>query len=153
VDLAGGTCDLLAGNQGNAVSVQRYQLEEALDFRWPVAPTVAALRKAGSTEVRAADKLEIAGVGGAAVAVGGAAAAELLREAPPAEPVINPTTLTWIDTVGAAAKAIGAVIAANPWLGGVMLGALILLVVARAIKRRRVARAAAGAPLSVEVLR
>jgi hypothetical protein len=135
------------------VSVQRYQLEEALDFRWPVAPTVAALRRAGSTEVRAADKLEIAGVGGAAVAAGGAAAAELLREAPPAEPVINPTTLTWIDTVAAIVKAIGAVIAANPWLGGVLLGALILLVVARAIKRRRVARAAAGTPLSVEVLR
>jgi uncharacterized protein (TIGR02594 family) len=153
VDLAGGTCDLLAGNQGNAVSVQRYQLEEALDFRWPVAPTVAALRKAGSTEVRAADKLEIAGVGGAAVAAGGAAAAELLREAPPAEPVINPTTLTWIDTVAAAVKAIGAVVAANPWLGGVLLGALILLVVARVIKRRRTARAAAGAPLSMEVLR
>jgi hypothetical protein len=71
---------------------------------------------------------------------------------PPA-PLVDPGALTWLDQAAAAAKAIGAVIAANPWLGGVLLGALILLVVARAIKRRRAARAAAGAPLSVEVLR
>jgi uncharacterized protein (TIGR02594 family) len=155
VDLAGGTCDLLAGNQGNAVSVQRYQLEEALDFRWPVAATTAALRRAGSTEVKTADRLEVATVGGAAVAVGGAAAAELLREAPPVPPapLVDPGALTWLDQAAAAAKAIGAVIAANPWLGGVLVAVLVLLYVSRRLKQRRIEKARIGVPLSVEAMK
>jgi hypothetical protein len=61
--------------------------------------------------------------------------------------------LTAVEQFVAAAKAVGGLLAAYPWLGGCLLAALALLVVARRINARRVARAAAGVPLSMEVLR
>jgi uncharacterized protein (TIGR02594 family) len=156
VDASRETCQLLAGNQGNAVSVQTYRLDEALGFRWPVATTTAALRKAGSSEVKAADKLELAGIGGAAVAAGGAAAAELTRAPPPTvpppAPVIDPGDLTLLDKSVAAAKAVGSLFAAHPWLAGVLLGAFALLIVGRVMKRKRVAKAAAGVPIGREIV-
>jgi uncharacterized protein (TIGR02594 family) len=156
VDLAAGTCELLAGNQGNAVSVRVYRLDEALGFRWPVAATTAALRRAGSSEVETADKLELVGVGGAAVAVGGAAAAELTK-APPADPapvappIVDPADLKLLDQAVAAAKAVGGLFASHPWLAGVLLAALGLLWLGRSMKQKRVAKAKAGVPIAKEV--
>jgi uncharacterized protein (TIGR02594 family) len=156
IDLAVGTCKLLAGNQGNAVSVQTYGIEHALAFRWPVAPTIAALRRAGSTEVRAADKIEAAGIGGVAVAAGGAAVATLLKEPDPvpisAPPIVDPADLTLIEKAVAAAKAVGALFVQHPWLAGAVLASLVLLWVGRRMKQRRVAKAAAGVPISREVV-
>jgi hypothetical protein len=154
VDAARGTVRRVSGNLGDQVAVDEARIDEALAFRWPVAATVPALRQAGSTEVRMADRLELAGVGGAAVAVGGAAAADALQStAAPAAPVVNPDALTWIDKAVASAKAVAGLVAEHPWLGGVMLAAVAALWLARRLKARRVARHAAGAPLSVEVLR
>lgn len=157
VDAPRGTCRLLAGNQGNAVSIQTYRLDQALAFRWPVAATVPALRRAGSTEVKAADKLELAGIGGAAAAVGGAAAADLIRVPDPLPiaapaPIVDPADLTLLEQLVAAAKAVGGLFAAHPWLAGALVGSLALLIIARRMRARRVARAAAGVPLSTEVL-
>jgi uncharacterized protein (TIGR02594 family) len=153
VDAARGTVRRVSGNLGDQVAVDEARIDEALAFRWPVAATVPALRQAGSTEVRMADRLELAGVGGAAVAVGGAAAADALQgTAAPTAPVINPDALTWIDKAVASAKAVAGLIAEHPWLGGVVLAAVAMLWLARRLKARRVARHAAGAPLSVEVL-
>jgi uncharacterized protein (TIGR02594 family) len=156
VDLARGVVRRISGNLADAVRIDKAPIATALAFRWPVSATVQALRKAGSTEIAAADMLEVTGVGGVAVAAGGAAAAELLKApgapgAPPA-PVLDPGDLQLIDQLAAAAKAVGALLVERPWLGGCVLAALALLVIGRRIKRRRVARAAAGAPLSSEVL-
>jgi uncharacterized protein (TIGR02594 family) len=158
VDHAAGTCRLIAGNQGNAVSVQAYKLDTALGFRWPVAPTVPALRRAGSTEIKTGDKIEAAGVGGTVVAVGTVAAVEAIKAPPPVTtpppaPVIDPETLTMLDQVTAAVKAVGALIAAHPWLGGCVAACLLLLWWGRRMKTQRVAKAVAGVPLSVEVMR
>jgi uncharacterized protein (TIGR02594 family) len=155
-DLATGTCQLLAGNQGNAVSVQTYGIEHALAFRWPVKATVSALRRAGSTEVKAADKIEAAGIGGVAVAAGGAAAATLMKEPDPgpvaAPSVVDPADLTLIEKAVAAAKAVGGLFVQYPWLAGAVLAGLVLLWVGRRMKQRRVAKAAAGVPISREVV-
>jgi uncharacterized protein (TIGR02594 family) len=152
VDFARGVVRRISGNLANAVTIDEAPIATALAFRWPVPATVQALRKAGSSEIAAADMIEVAGVGGVAVAAGGAAAAELLKApgAPPA-PLVDPGDLQLIDQLAAAAKAVGTLLVERPWLGGCVLAALALLVIGRRIKRRRVARAAAGAPLSSEV--
>ena len=149
--------DLYAAHGGNAGADAATQT--AALSRWVASrvmgavPTVAELRKSGSTEIRAADKIEATAIGGAAVAAGGVAAAELTKvhEAPPA-PIIEPDTMTAIEQTVAAAKAVGALVAAHPWVGGALLMVIVLLIVARQIKRRRVAKAVAGVPISREVL-
>jgi uncharacterized protein (TIGR02594 family) len=169
VDRGAGTCRVVGGNQGDAVNMAVMQLDTALAFRWPVPATVAALRRAGSTEVRTADKIEAAGVVGTVAAVGTATAVEAVRapeaitgppsvitgppsvitSSPPAP--IDPDSLKMLDQVIAATKAVGGLVAAHPWLGGCVLGCLALLWLGRRLKMRRVAKAKAGVPLSVEV--
>lgn len=156
IDLNGGTCRLIGGNQGDAVSVATYRLDTALAFRWPVPATVAALRRAGSTEVRTADKIEAAGVVGTAAAVGTVAVVEAIKApeivtSPPPIPAIDPDIAPALNQLTAVVKAIGGLVTAYPWVGGCVLGCLILLVLARRMKAKRVAKAAAGLPLSVEV--
>jgi uncharacterized protein (TIGR02594 family) len=158
VDRARGVVRRISGNLNNAVTIDEAPIETALAFRWPVAATVPALRKAGSAEIRTADLVEAAGVGGAAVAVGGAVIVEAVKEAPevppgpPPAPAVDVDAAPALDVLTAAGKALGAMLWAHPWVVGVVLGALVLLIVGRRMKRKRVARAAAGVPLSREAL-
>lgn len=44
------TIELLGGNQGDSVSIAQFSMAQVLSYRWPVAPTIKALKKAGSQE-------------------------------------------------------------------------------------------------------
>lgn len=44
------TVSLLAGNQGDSVSISQFPMSQVLSYRWPVAPTIKALKEAGSKE-------------------------------------------------------------------------------------------------------
>ena len=48
---------VLGGNQSNSVSIASYPKSKLLGYRWPVEPTVPALRAAGSTEIKDSDDL------------------------------------------------------------------------------------------------
>lgn len=65
------TVRVLGGNQSNRVSVASYPKSKLLGYRWPIEPTVEALRDAGSSDIQIADNLKTVGkvVGGTAVVV------------------------------------------------------------------------------------
>lgn len=44
------TIELLGGNQGDSVSIAQFSTSQVLSYRWPVAPTIKALKQAGSQE-------------------------------------------------------------------------------------------------------
>src|SRR5690606_34813904 len=67
----------IGGNQGNAVTRRVFNIDDALDFRAPLLPTVKDLRKAGSKEVKTADKIEVGGIVGTISGIGVAVVKEI----------------------------------------------------------------------------
>ncbi len=165
-----GTVKCVDGNHGDKVAYSYHSISSALDFRWPVAATSKALRDAGSTEMLTAAVLKRAaavslGVSGAGAAVNESAVPAVV--APAAQPVVpisaGPDLSALPDlhsvseqlTAGKAVlegiHALRELLVANPWLAGALVGCLATWFVAHVMERNRVARAALGAPLSVEV--
>lgn len=147
----------IGGNQsmrgGDAVTRTKPQSPEgALDFRWPVAPTVPELRKAGSTEIQKGDAIQKAGISATFLGPIIAAIKELLAPitAVPVHANIN-ESLSWWQTVIGGANAVSRLVMDNPWLAGTVFLGLTGAWVGHTIKAARVAKAQAGVPLSAEM--
>jgi uncharacterized protein (TIGR02594 family) len=159
----GGTIEVLGGNQSNSVNVTPYPSIDVLAYRWPIAPTVAALRQAGSTEIKVSDRVEQAVIG-TGVATGTAAVAQQAT-APAALPVsevapaIPPVPVEfnmvgdYVSTAQQMSMALKFVLELvhTYWWAGVLLGCLAGWLGARWWKRNRVQRAEAGMPLSQQI--
>jgi uncharacterized protein (TIGR02594 family) len=147
----------IGGNQGglkggDAVTLTGWTAAiGALGFRRLVPATVAALRP-HSSEIKAADKLEISSWVGVLASSALAAVKELL--APVQVPTFTslPDALTWWQTVLAGLNALWRVALENPWLAGGFLTCLVCILVARAHKVARIERHAAGIPISSQVV-
>lgn len=160
-DLGNGWYECLGANQAaGAVCVSRYPRVDLVPgaIRWPVAATVADLRAAGSTEIKAADDLTKLALGTGGTSLLGAA---VNQAATAPAPVIPPIPQLDAMTLKQAAEqagygqklleacaAAGKLIGAHPWLAAAVLLSVGLIVFAVKWKRRRVAKAAAGVPLS-----
>src|SRR5262245_8965341 len=78
---------ILGGNQSSGcVSIAPFGRERVVGYRMPVAPTVSALRAAGSTEIRKADLLQKVAAGGAVTEVAAQAAQAATQSAAPVVP-------------------------------------------------------------------
>lgn len=143
----------IGGNQSNAVTrTKPLDPATALDFRWPVVPTVPELRKSGSTEIKKGDRVQNVGTLFAFLGPIIAATKELLAPIT-AVPQFSDIKegLTFWQTVLGGANAVARIVLENPWLTGSVFGGLVLAWIGHTIKAARVAKAAAGVPLSVEV--
>ncbi|MGD9724528.1 MAG: TIGR02594 family protein [Pirellulales bacterium] len=152
----------VGGNQGgmsggDAVTRSPWRdADGALGFRWPIAPTVKDLRKAGSTEIKNADTLETA----SAVATATGTAAAIVKEATSSAP--DPTPLPSLipdsaadhigvfQTIMEAAHGLLGVVKASPWLAAIVVVSLAGAWLARLWKQGRLNRHILGLPLSVE---
>jgi uncharacterized protein (TIGR02594 family) len=63
------TLKVLGGNQSDAVTESTYPMSRVLDYRWPVAPTIKALKKSGSSEAKKSEVAKTVGVGVTVVGV------------------------------------------------------------------------------------
>lgn len=142
----------IGGNQSNAVTrTKPLDPATALGFRRAVPATIPDLRKAGSTEIKAADNIDIAGILGGA---GSAVVATVQSFLGPVEvPQFSsmPESLDFWQSVLGGFNAIAKIVIANPWLAGTVVVSLGCVVVSRILKSKRVAKHAAGVPLSAQV--
>ncbi len=142
----------LKGTNGALTRTAPLDPAGALDFRWPVRPTVPELRKSGSTEIKKGDRVQNVGTLFAFLGPIIAATKELLAPIT-AVPQFSDIKegLTFWQTVLGGANAVARIVLENPWLTGSVFGGLVLAWIGHTIKAARVAKAAAGVPLSVEV--
>lgn len=147
-----GTVTLISGNDGSAVRRKSYPVKTALGFRLPVAPTVADLRKAGSKEVKTADRIETTGIVGTVGAIATAVVKELNTAAESIDITSLPSNLSLGEQIISGASNVWRLVSSNPWLAAVVVVGLGAVVASRAIKRHRVERAKAGVPLSAGVM-
>lgn len=124
----------------------------ALDFRWPISPTVPELRKSGSTEIKKGDRVQNLGIFATFIAPIIAVIKEMFAAVPEVPTFTSiPEGLTFTQQIMEGANAVGRLVLDNPWLAGTVIVGGVLAWVGHSIKRARVAKAAAGVPLSVEV--
>jgi uncharacterized protein (TIGR02594 family) len=155
---ADGMVICIGGNQGglaggDAVTrTKPMDPAKALGFRMPVAATVPALRKAGSTEIKHGDRVQ--NLGTAAVAIGPVIAAvkDILEPVTQVPKMGSPAEALgyWQHTMEAA-NAVAKVVLQNPWLAGMVFLGLGAAWVGHQLKANRVAKAASGVPLSAQV--
>jgi hypothetical protein len=120
--------------------------------RKPVEATVPALRAAGSTEIRKGDQVQKLGIFATFIAPAVAALKELINAATAVPDFSSlPEQLTWWQTVIGGTNAVGRLVLDNPWLAGTVIAGIVLAWVGHTIKKHRVAKAAAGAPLSSQM--
>jgi uncharacterized protein (TIGR02594 family) len=157
IEVRGDEVVIVSGNTGDKVAVESRAISSALGFRWPVAPTVKALRAAGSTDMHTASTVKQTGV--AVGAIGAAAAAVQQAATPPIPPVVPDisldhvsTQVSTLKTISEGANAILHLLLGSPWLVAVALVGALLFFVARHIERARVERALLGHPLSVSTV-
>lgn len=149
----GGLISCIGANQGDAVTRTKPRpVIGALGFRRPVAATVPALRKAGSSEIRKADQIQNAGWLSLLVTSVMGVIQEMTG--PITVPTFTslPETLTWWETVLRGLNAIGTLAIAHPYLAGGAVLAIVAWLVGRRLKAARVAKHAAGIPLSAQVV-
>jgi uncharacterized protein (TIGR02594 family) len=148
----------IGGNQshpsGGAVTLTGWQdIKGALPngVRRAVPATVPDLRKAGSTEIKKADRVQNAGSLLTFLAAIVAAVKELFGPVDVPKFADMKEGLDWWQMILGGANAVGKLLLDNPWLGGTLLVGGVLVLVGRQIKAARVAKHEAGVPLSVEV--
>jgi uncharacterized protein (TIGR02594 family) len=147
----------IGGNQGglkggDAVTLSGWQdAAKALGFRRAVPATVPDLRKAGSSEIRKADRIQNGGWLVTVIPAGVATVKELLEPVKVPEFATMPDALTWWETVLRGLNAIGALVAAHPWLAGTAVVGIVCVLVGRSLKTARVDKHAAGIPIAAEV--
>lgn len=127
-------------------------IEQAIEFRRAVAPTIPALRQAGSTEVKQGDLVQNAGQAATIGSVILATVKEAIGPVDLPQFATLPESLTWWQTIIGGANAIGKLFLGNPWLAGTIFAGLICIVVGRRLKTRRLAKHKAGVPLSTQVV-
>lgn len=149
----------VGGNQGglkggDAVTRTAWmEASRAVDFRWPVKPTVKNLRKAGSTEIKAADTMEHAAVATVTTSAVAAVVKEAVVPSGPVPPLIPEGTTDAIGSTKQVMEALNAlvgVVIQNPWICIAGLVALAFFWLARTWKNGRLNRHILGYPLSVE---
>lgn len=147
---------IIAGNQGNKISYGLYPIKTALGFRWPVAATPKDLKAAGSTTLAATETIKKGMVAGSAATGITAAVQTAITPDPgalPALPSVDDLS-TLNEQVGLIHKLmegcgdLATFIVGHPWIVGLILGGCLIYLGVRRIEQDRVARAAAGQPLS-----
>lgn len=126
---------------------------DAVGFRRGVAPTVPELRKAGSTEIKKGDQVQNTGMAVTFLSSITAAIAEMFGPTQVPHFADVGQGLSWWQGILGGVNAIGGLLAAHPWLAGTVIGGAFLIIIGHQIKAHRVAKAAAGVPLSAEVAR
>jgi uncharacterized protein (TIGR02594 family) len=151
VEVKGDRIKYVAGNQSDMVTYGTADINRALDYRWPVEPTVAALRVAGSTEVKKADTLQNAGT--VAVAAPAAMTAVETILGPIKAPVSDGpvAVLSYWKSLVKAFEEAGHFLMERPWLLGLLVLGFSAWWLGRAVKNHRLAKHLAGAPLSGQV--
>lgn len=146
----------IGGNQGglkggDAVTLSSWtDASKALGFRRPVPATVEALRP-HSSEIQAADKVEVSSWLGLLASSALAAVKELLAPVQVPQFTDLPSALTWWQTTLGGLNALGRCFLESPWLAGGFVTCLICIMVARARRAARVDRHVAGVPLSSQL--
>lgn len=146
------TVDYVAGNQSDQVGYGKANIDDALGFRWPVEPTIPALREAGSTEVKQGDRMQKVGL--IATITGPIIAAIKEMWAPMAEIpkfATLPEGLSFWQQVLEGVTALARLIGAFPWVAAAVIAGLMLAWGGHILKKQRLGKHAAGAPLSAEV--
>lgn len=146
----------IGGNQshpsGGAVTIAAWQdIKGAIGVRRAVAATVPDLRRAGSTEIKKADRIQN---GGWLVTVIPTIIATIQSMLGPVEVpkfASLPESLSWWQTLLGGLNAVWILVAAHPWLAGTLVVGLLCVLVGRQLKAARVAKHEAGIPLSAEV--
>lgn len=143
---------VLGGNQSNKVSIASYSKTRLLGYRRPIAPTVAALREAGSKDIAASDQL-IRWGGATVLAAAGTQAAPNM----PAPAVATSPTVEGLQELGLMSNLMKAVMEGayaaiavyqkNVWVSTVIIS-LVMVYVGWRVRQTRVARAERGDPLS-----
>lgn len=148
----------IGGNQshpsGGAVTLTDWiDVKGALPngVRRAVPATVPELRKAGSSEIKKADRVQNAGSLLTILAAIVAAVKDLFGPVDVPKFADLKEGLDWWQTILGGANAVGRLFLDNPWLGGTLLVGGILILVGRQIKAARIAKHEAGVPLSAEV--
>lgn len=142
----------IGGNQSNAVTrTKPMDPAGALGFRRAVPATIKDLRKAGSTEVKAGDNTQITGGGFSIFGLLTGAVASMFG--PPQVPQFADVSdgLSWWQTVLGGINALGKLVSSHPWLAGTILCGAFLVFVGHQIKAKRLAKHAAGVPISSQV--
>lgn len=160
--LGGGRLKCIGANQSDTVSYAEHRISEFIAIRRPVKATAKALRKAGSTEIKTGDLLQHAGTAAAVappvIIAAGKVADAMAQSVDPGtvEALHQAATksaehLQLFNSVGEAASSAGMLFVANPWIVGCMIMGIVVVAAGYELKRRRVAKAAAGAPLSSQL--
>lgn len=156
--LPSGKIKCIGGNQsapaggGDAVTITKAtDLKGALGFRRAVPATVADLRKAGSTEIKQADRVQNAGWLMTFVSSVVATIKSFLGPVEVPEFASVKESLDWWQMLLGGVNAVGKLVGAYPWLAGTTVVSLILIMAGRQLKARRLAKHVSGVPLSAEV--
>lgn len=142
---------VLGGNQGDAVSIVTISDKDMSALRRPVAATVKDLRVAGSTEIKAADNINIVTTATAGLSVAGAIA-KISTDAPSVPDVaalkeaVDYTQTS--EKLLEASHGIAKLVAAAPWLAGATVVCIVGYLIARRIKQNRLNRHKQGAVIS-----
>jgi uncharacterized protein (TIGR02594 family) len=150
-EVVGDRVKYVAGNQGNQVGYDEHSIKGALGFRWPVMPTVPELRKAGSTEIRKGDQVQNAGWLVTLIPSVIAAVNSLFGKLEVPQFADVKEGLSWWQEILGGANAVAGLVLAHPWLAGTCLVGALLILIGHQLKAARVAKAAAGVPLSSQV--
>lgn len=142
----------IGGNQSNAVTRTGWtNVDGALDFRWPIKPTVEDLRQAGSSDIAAADKLKLLAGATTAAASGATAVSQAVTPKVPDVTIPQATEqLTVFNAFLDAATAIGTAIGSHPWIAAAVFVSIGGYWLAKRIEKKRIERAKAGHALSSE---
>lgn len=147
----------IGGNQGgiaggDAVTLTNWtNAAGALGFRRPVEASVAALRKAGSTEVKKGDQIQNAGWLVTFIPAVLATIKSMLEPVQVPQFSSLPDAMTWWQTVLGGLNALAGLVLDHPWLAGTAFVGLLLVLAGRSLKVNRVAKHAAGVPISAEL--
>jgi uncharacterized protein (TIGR02594 family) len=154
VDHGRGVVRRISGNLRNAVTVDEAPIDTALGFRWPVAPTVKALRPHSST-IKSADAKEKIGIVGTfftPIFEGFKALVEGMFGAPqPPQFASVVEGLSWWQTVLDQAGRVGNYIVQNPSMAAIMLLGVGIWVWSAMDKKGRIAEHANGRPIGSEL--
>lgn len=142
----------IGGNQSNAMTRTGWEdADGAIDFRWPVAPTVKDLRNAGSSEIKAADTLEAVAVTATAAGTASSVVNEAVVSTVTPEVVAEKLSLT--QQIADGVHGLAKLIIGNPWLVAILVIGFGVVVVSRKWKSSRIKRHLMGIPISNETQR
>jgi uncharacterized protein (TIGR02594 family) len=146
----------IGGNQssrkGGAVTRTKPQaLGGAVGIRRVVRATVPELRKAGSTEIRKGDQVQNAGWLVTLIPSVIAAFNSLFGKVDVPQFADLKEGLGWWQEILGGVYAVAGLVQQHPWLAGTCLVGALLVLIGHQLKAARVAKAAAGVPLSSQV--